>query len=306
MNEIEKALLQKISGLHKIPSGAFNIRSNGKALKRQSSSDIEISPKEDGSGIDVIVKPNVKNKSVHIPVIITVGGLKDLVYNSFYIGENADVTIIAGCGIHNSTCNTSQHDGIHTFHLAKNSKVKYLESHIGEGEGSGGKILNPVTNIYMAEGSEMEMETIQIEGVTFTVRDTNAELLENAKLVITEKVMTSFSQKAKTNFNVKLLGKNSRAEIVSRSVAKDNSVQEFRSNLIGKNDCFGHVECDGILLGKAKIISVPKIDARSSEASLVHEAAIGKIAGEELVKLMTLGLSAEEAEKVIIQGFLMG
>lgn len=306
MNNIEKALLEKIANLHKIPSGAFNIRSNGKVLKRASTSDVEIVPKQDGSGIDVIVKPNVKNKSVHIPVIITVGGLHDVVYNSFYIGENADVTIIAGCGIHNSTCNTSQHDGIHTFHLAKNSKLKYLESHVGEGEGDGGKVLNPITQIYMDEGSEMEMETIQLEGVTNAIRQTFAELQNDAKLFITEKLLTSKNERAKTSFKVKLLGSNSKAEVVSRSVAKDKSFQEFRSDLIGKNECFGHVECDGILLDSARIVSIPKIDAASNQASLVHEAAIGKIAGDELVKLMTLGLNQQQAEELIIQGFLLG
>ncbi len=306
MNNIEKALLEKIANLHKIPSGAFNIRSNGKVLKRASTSDVETVPKQDGSGIDVIVKPNVKNKSVHIPVIITVGGLHDVVYNSFYIGENADVTIIAGCGIHNSTCNTSQHDGIHTFHLAKNSKLKYLESHVGEGEGDGGKVLNPITQIYMDEGSEMEMETIQLEGVTNAIRQTFAELQNNAKLFITEKLLTSKNERAKTSFKVKLLGSNSKAEVVSRSVAKDKSFQEFRSDLIGKNECFGHVECDGILLDSARIVSIPKIDAASNQASLVHEAAIGKIAGDELVKLMTLGLNQQQAEELIIQGFLLG
>lgn len=306
MNNIEKALLEKIANLHKIPSGAFNIRSNGKVLKRASTSDVEIVPKQDGTGIDVIVKPNVKNKSVHIPVIITVGGLHDVVYNSFYIGENADVTIIAGCGIHNSTCNTSQHDGIHTFHLAKNSKLKYLESHVGEGEGDGGKVLNPITQIYMDEGSEMEMETIQLEGVTNAIRQTFAELQNDAKLFITEKLLTSKNERAKTSFKVKLLGSNSKAEVVSRSVAKDKSFQEFRSDLIGKNECFGHVECDGILLDSARIVSIPKIDAASNQASLVHEAAIGKIAGDELVKLMTLGLNQQQAEELIIQGFLLG
>ncbi len=305
MTDIEKALLEKISNLHKIPSGAFSLRRNGKTFKKSSSTDIDIMEKQDGSGIDVFVKPNVKNKSLHMPVIITVGGLNDLVYNSFYIGENADVTIIAGCGIHNSTCNDSRHDGVHTFHLAKNSKLKYIETHVGEGDGSGAKILNPVTNIFMAENSEMNIETIQIEGVTSTVRTTNAELENGAKLLINEKLLTCGRQKAKTDFKVCLCGENSKAEIVSRSVAKENSCQEFKSNLIGKNSCFGHVECDGIVLDKARVISIPKIDAQNCEASLVHEAAIGKIAGDEIVKLMTLGLGRKQAEDVIINSFLL-
>lgn len=305
MTDIEKSLLEKISNLHKIPSGAFSIRRNGKMFKKSSTTDIEIVEKQDGSGIDIFVKPNVKNKSLHMPVIVTIGGLNDLVYNSFYIGENADVTIIAGCGIHNSTCNDSRHDGIHTFHLAKNSKLKYLETHLGEGEGSGARILNPVTNIYMAENSEMSIETIQIEGVSSTLRETNAELQNGAKLLINEKLLTSGKQKAKSNFKINLTGEASKVEIVSRSVAKGSSCQEFKSNLIGKTSCFGHVECDGIVLDKARVISIPKIDAQSNEASLVHEAAIGKIAGDEITKLMTLGLNKAQAEEMIIKSFLM-
>ena len=306
MNKIEKALLEKVSGLHKIPAGAVNIRRNGEIVKRNSTSEIEIVPKTDKSGIDIFVKPNVVGKSVHIPVLITVGGLDDLVYNDFYIGENADVTIVAGCGIHNSTCNTSTHNGIHTFHLAKNSKVQYFESHVGEGDGSGGRILNPVTKIYMESGSQMHMETIQIEGVTSTIRKTFASLKDNAKLMVTEKLLTTDFQTADTDFKINLIGAGSSAHIVSRSVAKNYSTQQFKSTLIGKNQCFGHVECDGILLDEARIVSVPKIDAADCNASLIHEAAIGKIAGEELIKLMTLGLTKQQAEETIIQGFLMG
>lgn len=306
MNEIEKKLLEKVSNLHKIPSGAFSIRKNGETIKQSSTDEIQISPKQDGSGIDVFVNPNVKNKSLHLPVIISIGGINDLVYNSFYIGENAEITIIAGCGIHNSSCNNSQHSGVHTFHLAKGSKVHYIESHLGEGEGTGDKILNPTTNIYLDEDSEMNIETIQIEGVSSSIRQTNAELKRNSKLLINEKLLTDGKQKAKSYFNINLVGKNSRTEIVSHSVAKDCSSQAFHSNLVGQNACFGRVECDGILLNQAKIVSVPKINAKNSEATLVHEASVGKIAGEELMKLMTLGLNHEDAEKLIIQGFLMG
>lgn len=306
MNNIEQKLLEKIADLHKIPSGAFNLRKNGQAAVRNSTKDIDIRPKKNKSGIDIFVKPNVKNKSVHIPVIITVGGLSDLVYNDFYIGHDADVLIVAGCGIHNNTCKTSMHNGIHTFHIGANAKVKYIEKHVGEGDGSGGKILNPVTKIIMRENSFMEMETLQLEGVTSTVRKTNAKLYDNATLHIQENILTTDEQSAKTQFKVELLGKDSRVEVVSHSVAKDKSYQEFKSDLIGKNQCFGHVECDGIILNKARIVSVPMIDAIDSNASLIHEAAIGKIAGDELIKLMTLGLSQEEAEDMIIQGFLLG
>ena len=305
MNNLEQKLFEKLTELHKIPSGAFSLRKNGES-EITSTKEIEIVKKKDKNGIDIIVKPNVINKSVHIPVIITVGGLSDLVYNDFYIGENSDVVIVAGCGIHNKTCKDSVHNGIHSFHLAKNSKVRYVERHIGEGEGSGGKILNPVTKIFLKENAQMIMETTQLGGVTSTVRKTEAKLGNNAKLNIQENLLTTNSQTAKTIFKVELNGKNSGVEVVSHSVAKDNSYQEFKSNIIGKNQCFGHVECDGILLDNARISSLPMIDAINKDSSLVHEAAIGKIAGEELIKLMTLGLTQKEAEDIIIEGFLLG
>lgn len=306
MNNIELKLLEKIADLHKIPSGAFNIRRNGAPLERNSTKDIEINPKQDKSGIDIVVHAGVKNKSVHIPVIITIGGINDMVYNDFYIGKDADVLIVAGCGIHNSTCKDSQHDGIHTFHLEEGARVRYIERHLGEGDGVGKKILNPITNVFMKKGSYMLMETTQLGGVSSTIRTTNATIGEHARLDIQENILTTQHQSAKTKFNVKLLGKHSAVDVVSHSVAKDNSYQEFRSKLIGKNECFGHVECDGILLHNARIKSIPEIDAMDSNSSLEHEAVIGKIAGDELVKLMTLGLTQSEAEDVIIQGFLIG
>lgn len=306
MDKIDKMLLEKVSDLHKISLGAFNIRKNGQVLDRKATKEIEIVPKKNKSGIDIIVKPDVKNKAVHIPVIITAGGLNDLVYNDFYIGKNADVTIVAGCGIHNTTSETSTHNGIHSFHLAENSHVKYIERHVGEGNGKGGKILNPTTKIYQKKNSFMDIETLQLGGVTSSVRKTFASLGENAQLSIQENILTESNETATTLFKVTLKGKKSKVEVVSHSVAKGESYQEFKSDLIGKEECFGHVECDGILLDNAHIVSVPMIDALSSEASLVHEAAIGKIAGDELIKLMTLGLSEKEAEDVIIKGFLLG
>ena len=306
MNKLEKALFEKLTDLHQVPSGAFNLRKNGESEERVSTKEIEIIPKKDKNGIDVIIKPNVIGKSVHIPVIITVGGLTDLVYNDFYIGENSDVVIVAGCGIHNKTCKTSIHNGIHSFHLEKNCKVRYIERHVGEGNGTGGKILNPVTKIVMKDGSQMLMETTQLGGVTSTDRKTKAKLGDGARLTIQENLLTTNEQTAKTIFDVDLSGENSSVEVVSHSVARDNSIQEFKSNIIGKNKCFGHVECDGILLDNAKIKSLPMVDAQHNEASLTHEAAIGKIAGEQLTKLMTLGLGEKEAEDVIIQGFLLG
>ena len=290
--------------MHKIPQGTYNIRKNGKSIARNSTKDIEIVPKPDKSGIDIIVKANVVNKSVHIPVILTEGNLNEAVYNDFYIGENSDVTIVAGCGIHNTTCYDSEHDGIHSFYLAKNCKVKYVEKHLGSGNGTGKKILNPQTYIEMQDGSLFEMETIQLEGVSYSNRKTKAKLLNDTKLVIKEKVLTTDTQTAITQFDVDLKGKNSSVEVISRSVAKNKSKQKFLSNIKGKNECFGHVECDGIVLDNAIIESTPKIIAQDVNATLVHEAAIGKIAGEQLTKLMSLGLSQEQAEEQIIKGFL--
>ena len=304
MERLDEELLETIADLHGVPEGSFNIRKNGKLLARNTNTDIEIVSKTDKDGIDIIVKPGVKGKSVHIPVLLTVGDFHDLVYNDFYIGDNADVTIIAGCGIHNDTCGDSVHDGIHTFYLGKNAKVRYVEKHYANGTGEGKKQFMPVTKIYLKERSAFTMESTQLGGVTYTDRKTFATVGKDAQLIVKEKILTDGSEKAITNFKVNLRGKNSRADIVSRSVARGSSVQDFRSNMIGNNECFGHVECDGIVLDSARIISVPKIDAVSPEASLVHEAAVGKIAGEQLLKLMSLGLTEQEAEDAVIKGFL--
>ena len=306
MNRIDKSLLEKISALHNISLGAVNIRKNGEVVKRENSAEIEIVPKKNKSGIDVFIKPNVKNKAVHIPVIITEGGIDDLVFNDFFVGENAFVTIVAGCGIHNTSSDTSRHNGIHSFHLEKGAHVRYIERHIGEGNGKGGKILNPTTKIFQKENSTLEIETLQLGGVTSSARKTIATLGKGAFLRIQENILTENDNTATTDFKVTLNGENSKVEVVSRSVAKGKSVQKFQSNLVGKASCFGRVECDGILLDDARIVSVPMIDAVSKDASLTHEASIGKIAGDELVKLMTLGLNEKEAEDVIIKGFLLG
>lgn len=304
MNKIDKDLLLQIADLHKIPAGTVNIRKDGETLVRNSDADIEIVPKKDKSGIDIIVRAGVKNKSCHIPVILTKADFTDVVYNDFYIGEDADVTIIAGCGINCGSGKKSEHDGIHSFHLAKNAKVKYVEKHFAAGKEEVEKVLNPVTRIVMKPSSSFEMETLQLGGVTYSDRKTYATLEEGANLLIKEKLLTTGKQVAKTFFKVNLKGKNSSVEVVSRSVAKDSSKQEFVSNIVGNNECFGHVECDGIVTEKAKIASTPKILANDVNASLVHEAAIGKIAGDQLIKLMSMGLTKEEAENTIIKGFL--
>lgn len=304
MDEIQKKLLKEIADIEKTPMGAYNIRANGKGIERNTTANIDIISKIDKPGIDIIIKQNTKNESVHIPVILTDAGLTDVVYNDFYIGKNADVTIVAGCGIHNSSCKTSEHDGVHTFYLEENAKVKYIEKHYGEGEGTGKRILNPQTIVNLKKGATLEMETVQIKGVDSTVRTTNGILDDSSSLIITERIMTHDNQTAKTIFNVELNGKSSSTTVTSRSIAKDSSTQEFISNIIGNNECFGHVECDAIIMDKGKVISTPKITANNIDANLTHEAAIGKIAGEQLIKLMTLGLTKEEAEEHIINGFL--
>jgi len=303
MNNQDKELLEIISDTSEY-KGAYNIRKDGQAIERQITDNINIVTKQDVSGIDIIVKENTKSEFVHIPVIITESGLKDVVYNDFYIGRNASVVIIAGCGIHNDHHEDSQHDGIHRFFLEDGAKVKYIEKHYGQGNGRGKRILNPVTEVHLKDGSSLEMESVQIKGVDSTIREARGEMENNTNLVITEKIMTHGTQFAKTIFDVKLNGENSSVKVTSRSVATEKSSQEFISNVSGNNKCFGHVECDAIIKDSAKVIAVPKIEANHQDANLIHEAAIGKIAGEQLNKLMTLGLTEKEAEAAIINGFL--
>lgn len=303
-DQVQKDLLKKISDIDGKINGAYNIRKNGEGVERQTTDNINIVTKQDKPGIDIIVKANTNNEYVHIPVIITESGVTDLVYNDFYIGKNATVVILAGCGIHNDAHLKSEHNGIHTFHLEDGAKVKYVEKHYGEGNGTGERILNPQTVIYLKNGSSLEMETVQIEGVDSTIRETNAYLESNSNLVISEKIMTHDNQFAKTIFNVSLNGSGCSTHVVSRSIAKDQSIQEFFSNVDGNAKCYGHVECDAILMGQAKVIATPKIAANHVDANLIHEAAIGKIAGDQLIKLMSLGLTEKEAETQIINGFL--
>lgn len=306
MDAIEKHILEEVADLHEVPEGAFNIRTNGKSEARNTTANIDIVTKtEEGkSGIDIIIKPNTKNESVHIPVVLSMSGLKETVYNDFFIGENSDVTIVAGCGIHNCGTDTSEHDGIHTFYVGKNARVKYVEKHYGEGEGAGERILNPVTVINVDEGGRFEMDSVQIKGVTSTKRVTKAVLKEGASLEISEKIMTHGSQYAETDFTVDMDGEDSSANVVSRSVAKDSSRQLFVSKINGNSKCSGHTECDAIIMDKACVTAEPQLTANNIDASLIHEAAIGKIAGEQLIKLMTLGLTEEEAEEQIVNGFL--
>lgn len=304
MDEIQKRILHEVAELDSLPVGAYNIRANGKAAARNSTANIEITPKTDKSGIDIKIKPNTVNESVHIPVIISESGLKELVYNDFYIGENSDVIIVAGCGIHNCGGVDSAHDGIHTFFVGKNAKVKYIEKHYGEGEGRGKRLMKPTTVVHLEEGAQMTMETAQIAGIDDTTRTTKAELADNARLEIHESVMTTENQNAVSDFTADLNGVNCSCNIVSRTVARDNSTQHFTSRLNGNNVCSGHTECDSIIMDKAQVLATPELFASSTEASLIHEAAIGKIAGEQLIKLMTLGLTEQEAEEQIVSGFL--
>ena len=304
MDEIQKTLLMQVADLHEVPAGAYNIRANGVSAGRQSTEHIEIVPKEDKPGIDIFIKPGTIKESVHIPVLMTQTGLKELVYNDFHIGEDCDVTIVAGCGIHNGGSKTSEHSGIHSFFIGKNAKVRYVEKHYGSGEGTGERVMNPETIVNLDEDSYMEMDTVQIRGVDSTDRVTRAKLGKGAQLVIKEKLMTHGKQKATTNFYVDLDGEDSSTNVISRSVAKDSSEQTFYSHINGNNKCAGHSECDAIIMDNAVVRAIPEITANSIDASLIHEAAIGKIAGEQLIKLMTLGLTEAEAEEQIVNGFL--
>ncbi|MDE6872983.1 MAG: SufD family Fe-S cluster assembly protein [Lachnospiraceae bacterium] len=304
MDQIQMEMLKQVADIHEVPQGAYNFRINGKGEARNTTEHIDIVTKTDKQGIDIIIKPGTKNESVHIPVVLSQSGITDLVYNDFYIGEDADVTIVAGCGIHNGGDAKSQHDGIHTFYVGKNARVKYIEKHYGSGDGKGERVLNPQTILELSEGSSLEMDTVQIKGVDSTVRTTRATLGDGATLVIKEKIMTHGTQYAKTDFHVDLNGEGSGVNLISRSVAKDQSRQIFYSKINGNNKCMGHSECDAILMDEGSVSAIPEITANHLDASLIHEAAIGKIAGEQIVKLMTLGLTETEAEAQIVNGFL--
>jgi len=304
LDSIQQRLLQEIADLHTVPEGAYNIRSNSASVGRRSTANIEITSKQDVSGMDIRIKPGTKNESVHIPVVLTQTGLKEVVYNDFYIGEDSDVVIVAGCGIDNCGSQDAQHDGIHRFYVGKNAKVRYVEKHYGSGEGAGKRILNPGTEVYMEEGSTMEMEMVQIKGVDDTDRTTTAELGPGAKLVVRERLMTHGDQRALSGYVVNLNGAGASADVVSRSVARDRSFQRFDAKIVGNAPCNGHTECDSIIMDEGRILAVPGLEANDVDAALVHEAAIGKIAGEQLTKLMTLGLTEQEAEEQIINGFL--
>ena len=304
MNNVDKNLLKEINETLDEKTEVYNIRKNGESIKRKVNSYIDIVTKEDKSGLDIYVKENTLFGIVHIPVIITESGLTDVVYNDFHIGANANVIIMAGCSIHNDLHKNSEHDGIHRFYLEENAKVKYVEKHYGEGKGKGKKILNPTTEIYMKKGSSMNMDSVQIKGVDDTIRITKATLDANTTLEISEKILTTGKQTAKTEFIVDLNGENASVHVTSRSVVEGSSTQEFTSNITGNTKCYAHVECDAIIKDEGKVKAIPEIYAKNIDANLIHEAAIGKIAGEQLNKLMTLGLNEQEAEEVIIKGFL--
>ncbi|MBQ7831785.1 MAG: SufD family Fe-S cluster assembly protein [Clostridia bacterium] len=307
MDSIQKDLLLQIADLHGTPEGAFNIRGNGESLGRNTTANIDIVTKTDGkSGIDIFIKPGTKNESMHIPVIISKAGLQEVVYNDFYIGDNADVVIVAGCGIHN--CGgvemTSRHDGVHTFYVGKNARVKYVEKHYGSGDGLGKNVMNPETVVHLDEGARMEMETTQIKGIDSTNRITRADMKAGSEFIVKEKLYTHGTQSADTDFVVEMNGEGCRADIMSRSVAAENSRQNFVSTMNGNAPCYGHTECDAIIMDNASVTAAPCLSANDVNAELIHEAAIGKIAGEQLTKLMTLGLTEKEAEEYILKGFL--
>ena len=304
MDAIQQILLDQVAGLHEIPAGAYNIRANGQMAGRNTTANIDIISKEDKSGIDIKIKPGTRSESVHIPVVLSQSGLKESVYNDFFVGEDCDITIIAGCGIHNGGSSASEHSGVHRFFVEKNAKVRYVEKHYGSGDGNGERIMNPTTQIHLAEGASLEMETVQIKGIDSTKRVTTATVAEGASLVIREKIMTHGKQYAETDFVVEMEGAGSTVNLISRSVAREHSRQLFKSRIIGNSSCQGHSECDAIIMDEASVSAIPELTANDIDANLIHEAAIGKIAGEQLIKLMTLGLTEKEAEEQIVNGFL--
>ena len=306
ITEIDQALLEKIADLTGKPVGAFNIRKDSGCEARQSTEHIEITPKTDKPGIDIRIKDGTKGEKCHIPVIISKTGITEMVYNDFYIGENCDVEIVAGCGIHNTGCNESRHDGIHTFYVGRNSRVRYAEKHFGEmGEEADGKnVMNPQTIVYLEEGASIHMDTTQIRGIDSTKRFTKIVCGAGAEVVVTERLLTHGNQEATSEMEIELNGDDAKGRVISRSVAQDDSYQLFYPRMVGNAASFGHVQCDSIIMGNARIRSIPEIAANCPEAQLIHEAAIGKIAGDQLLKLQTLGLTAEEAEDCILKGFL--
>ena len=304
IDELQMRMLTEVADLHEIPEGAYNIRTDGESAARNTTANIDIVSKENGTGIDIRIKDGTKKESVHIPVVLSKSGLKEVVYNDFYIGEDCDVVIVAGCGIHNCGLQDSEHDGVHRFWVGRNSRIKYVEKHYGEGDGTGKRILNPVTEVFMEEDSSMEMEMVQIKGVDSTDRRTVAELKAGASLVVRERLMTHGDQYAVSSYEVKLNGEGASTDVVSRSVARDDSYQKFDSRITGNAPCTGHTECDAIIMDRARILAIPQLEANDLDSALIHEAAIGKIAGDQIIKLMTLGLTEEEAEEQIISGFL--
>ena len=304
LTDEEKQIFCEVAGTFEIPAGAYNFRVNGKSVGRSSTANIDVRPKKDKSGLDIYIKKGTKNEQVHIPVAISATGLKEAVYNDFYIGDDAEVIIIAGCGIYNCGPSDSVHDGIHRFYVGKNAKIKYIEKHYGFGPGKGGRILNPTTEVNLSQNSEATLELEQIKGVDSTIRKTTAALENDAKLFVKERLMTHGRQTAESIYEVELKGKDSTADIASRSIAQDCSKQTFKATIIGSNKCRGHSECDAILMDQAEVHAIPALDAKTKDAELIHEAAIGKIASAELTKLMTLGLTRAEAESRIINGFL--
>lgn len=304
MDVIQQELLSQVAGLHEVPEGAYNIRANGELAGRNTTANIDIITKEDRSGIDIKIRPGTRGESVHIPVVLSQSGLKESVYNDFFVGEECDVTIIAGCGIHNGGDQASEHSGIHRFFVERDAKVRYVEKHYGSGDGSGERLMNPTTEIHLAQGASLEMETVQIKGIDSTRRVTTATVEKGASLTIKEKIMTHGKQFAETDFTVDMEGEDSSVNLISRSVARERSGQVFRSRINGNASCQGHSECDAIIMDEASVSAIPELTANHIDANLIHEAAIGKIAGEQLIKLMTLGLTEKEAEEQIVKGFL--
>lgn len=304
MNDVTNDLLGLVSDWKDGYKGAYNLRVDGTCAGRQSSDNIKIYSKEDKPGLDIRIADETHGETVSIPACVTHGDIDDLVYNDFYVGKNSEVTIVAGCGVHTETGEPARHNGIHRFFLAEGAKVKYLEKHVGTGKGTGIRSIDPVTEVYLGKNALLEMDTSQIGGVDKSLRTTSGEVGEGARLIIRERILTEHEQSAETEFSIVMSGKDSGVDVISRSVARDNSYQRYHSVIIGNAPCTGHTECDAIISENGKVDAAPELRAHHEDAALIHEAAIGKIAGEQIIKLCTFGLTEKEAESAIIDGFL--
>ena len=282
---------------------AMNIREDAQTCQRRNSENVIITGLKDNTGLKIHVLSSAKGEEVFIPAIVTKSNITDEVRNDFYIDSGAEVIIQAGCALHTDGNGESTHNGNHHFYIGEGAKVTYNEKHFGEGTNAK-KTISPSNVIVLEKNAYLKMDTIQTDGVSYTNRTTKATVKAGARLEINERIQTQNDQQSISNIDIDAIGDGASIDIVSRSVAKDDSVQTLKTNITANSVCTGHSECDTILVGNGKATSIPALVANNPKASLVHEAAIGRISQQQIEKLQTLGLDEEEAEHYIIKGFL--